>query len=68
MLGMCTSVPENFPEPKFCQRIQVDGMINLAEYFSNQFARMSLAIGRTLLLSVQTVGADHDCCYTEILW
>ena len=63
MLGMCTSVPENFLEAKFCWIIQVDGKINpAAKYFPNRLTRVSLAIGQTLLFSVQTVGAHNDCC------
>ena len=62
MLGICTSVPEIFPETKFRQIIQVDGVINLAKYFSNRLTRMSLARGQTLPFSVQTVGAHYDCC------
>ena len=37
MLGMCTSVRENFSETKFFAIIQVDDVINRAKYFFNRF-------------------------------
>ena len=52
MLGMCTSVRENFSETKFCQIIQVDDVINRSKYFFNRFTRVSLARGQTLPFSV----------------
>ena len=52
MLGICTLVPENFPETKFCYIIQVDDEINHAKYFFNRFTLMSLARGKTLPFSV----------------
>ena len=55
MLGICTSVPENFSETKFCLIIQVDDVINRAKYFFNRFTRVSLARGQTSPFSVQTV-------------
>ena len=47
MLGMCTSVRENFSETKFRSIIQVDDVINHAKYFFNRFTRVSLARGQT---------------------
>ena len=52
MLGMCTSVRENFFETKFFSIIQVDDVINRAKYFFNRFTRVSLARGQTLPFSV----------------
>ena len=52
LLGMCTSVRENFSETKFFAIIQVDDVINRAKYFFNRFIRVSLAGGQTLLFSV----------------
>ena len=69
MLGTCSTPPSrNFLETKFCWIIQVDGIITPVEYFSNWLTRISLAIGHTLLFSVQTVGAHNDCnsCATKI--
>ena len=64
MLGMCTSVRENFSETKFCSIIQVDDVINRAKYFFNRFTRVSLARGQALLFSVKTVGGHYNCCTT----
>ena len=52
---MCTSVPENFLKTKFCWIVQVDGIINLAKYFTNRLTRMSLAIGQTAIFSANPV-------------
>ena len=68
MLGICTSVPENFSETKFCLIIQVDDVINRAKYFFNRFTRVSLARGQTSPFSVQTVDGHYNCCTTVQLW
>ena len=64
MLGICTSVPENFSETKFCWIIQVDDVINRAKYFFNRITRVSLARGQTSPFSVQTVDGRYNCCTT----
>ena len=64
MLGICTSVPENFSETKFSLIIQVDDVINRAKYFFNRFTRVSLARGQTSPFSVQTVDGHYNCCTT----
>ena len=68
MLGICTSVPENFSETKFCWIIQVDDVINRAKYFFNRLTRVSLARGQTSPFSVQTVDGHYNCCTTVQLW
>ena len=64
MLGICTSVPENFSETKFCQIIKTDDVINRAKYFFNRFTRVSLARGQTSPFSGQTVDGHYNCCTT----
>ena len=68
MLRICTSVPENFSETKFCLIIQVDNVINRAKYFFNRFTRVSLARGQTSPFPVQTVDGHYNWCTTVQLW
>ena len=68
MLRICTSVPENFSETKFCYIIYVDDVINRAKYFFNRFTRVSLARGQTSPFSVQPVDGHYNCCTTVQLW
>ena len=68
MLRICTSVPENFSETKFCFIIEVDDVINRAKYFFNRITRVSLARGQNSPFSVQSVGGHYNCCTTVQLW
>ena len=69
MLGICTSIPENFSEIKFCEIIQLDDVINPAKYLFNRFTRVSVARGQTSPFSVQTaytVILPYNCDNMEI--